>query len=191
MPRITAPTVAEHRDMRRSSLLAAARELLRENGAGGLTMGALATATGISRPAVYEYFPSTDAVLAHLVVEEMRAWHEQIDRELARAADVEACVRVYVRKSLAYVADGHGTIAAAVESRPMPPQCREELDRLGSTLAAPLEAALRERGVKEPGRTADLVHGVVLAAARRIEAGGSTTAETRAAERFALAGVEA
>ena len=53
-----------------------------------------------------------------------------------------------------------------------------------------LEAALRERGVTDPGRAADLVHGVVLAAARRIDAGGSTTAETRAAERFALAGLE-
>ena len=79
MPRIDAPTVAEHRDMRRASLLAAARDLLREGGSGALTMGALAQATGLSRPAVYEYFPSTDAVIAHLVVEELRRWHEQID----------------------------------------------------------------------------------------------------------------
>jgi AcrR family transcriptional regulator len=190
MPRITAPTVAEHRDMRRASLLAAARELLREGGSSALTMGALATATGLSRPTVYEYFPSTDAVIAHLVVEEMRTWHEQIDRELASAPDVEGCVRRYVRRSLTYVADGHGSVARALEGRTLPAACRVELDRLGSTLAAPLEVALRERGVADPGRTADLVHGVVLAAARRIERGASATAETRAAERFALAGLE-
>ena len=64
MPRIAAPTVAEHRDMRRASLLAAARDLLREGGSSALTMGALASATGLSRPTVYEYFPSTDAVIA-------------------------------------------------------------------------------------------------------------------------------
>jgi AcrR family transcriptional regulator len=191
MPRITAPTVAEHRDMRRASLLAAARDLLRDGGSGSLTMGALASATGLSRPAVYEYFPSTDAVLAHLIVEEMRTWHEQIDRDLAKAPDVEACVRVYVRRSLAYVAEGHGTISAALEGRTMPQACRDELDRLGSTLAAPLEAALRERGLRAPARAADLVHGVVLAAARRIDRGSPAAAETRAAERFALAGLEA
>ena len=67
--------------------------------------------------------------------------------------------------------------------------CRAELYRLGSTLAAPLEVALRERGVHEPGRTADLVHGVVLAAASRIERGSPVTSESRAAERFALAGL--
>ena len=191
MPRITAPTVAEHRDMRRASLLAAARELLRESGSSSLTMGALAAATGLSRPAVYEYFPSVDAVLAHLIVEEMRTWHDQIDRELAKTPDVQACVRVYVRRSLAYVADGHGTIASALEGRTMPPACRDELDRLGSSLAAPLAAALREHGLREPARTADLVHGVVLAAARRVERGGSAGPETKAAERFAVAGLDA
>jgi AcrR family transcriptional regulator len=152
-------------------------------------MGALAQATGLSRPAVYEYFPSTDAVVAHLVVEELRTWHERIDRELARAGDVETCVRTYVRRSLAYVADGHGSVVAAVEGRTLPAACRAELERLGSTLAAPLETALCQRGVRDPGRAADLVHGVVLAAARRIERGAPVTAETRAAERFALAGI--
>lgn len=189
MPRISAPTVAQHRDMRRTEILAAARELLREGGSAGLTMGALAAATGLSRPTIYEYFPSTDAVIAFLVVDEMRRWHDQIDRELARATDVPSAIRVYVRRSLAYVAEGHGSITAALEGRTLPAVCRDELERLGSTLAAPLEVALRARAVRDPARAADLVHGVVLAAARRIDRGASPAAETRAAERFALAGL--
>ena len=54
-------------------------------------MGALASATGLSRPAVYEYFPSTDAVIAHLEAKQAdgslaaraQAVLDEIDREAA------------------------------------------------------------------------------------------------------------
>jgi AcrR family transcriptional regulator len=191
MPRISAATVAENRDLRRGALLDAARAILTEEGASGLTMAAVASAAGLSRPAAYEYFGSVDELVAHLVVGEMVAWRESIDRELAAAADLEECVAVYVDRSLDYVADGHGAIAAALEGRQVPDVCRAELERFGSSLAAPLALALRRRGVVSAERVADHVHGVVLAAARRIEAGSALPTERREARRFALGGLHA
>jgi AcrR family transcriptional regulator len=191
MPRISAATVAENRDLRRSALLDAARTILTEQGAAELTMAAVASAAGLSRPAAYEYFGSVDELVAHLVVGEMVAWRESIDRQLAAAQDLEQCVAVYVERSLDYVADGHGAIASALEGRQIPDVCRAELERFGSSLATPLAIALRARGVASAERVADHVHGVVLAAARRIESGGSLAAERREARRFALGGLAA
>jgi AcrR family transcriptional regulator len=191
MPRISAPTVAENRDLRRGSLLAAARRILTEEGSAGLTMTALATSAGLSRSAVYEYFGSVDEVVAHLVVDEMIAWRASIDHDLASTRDAAEAVEVYLDRSLDYVAGGHGVITSALEGRSIPEVCRAELARLGSSLSAPLAAALRSHGVARADRVADHVHGVALAAGRRIDAGGSAAAERRAAREFALGGLAA
>ena len=58
MPRITAPTVAEHRDQRWADLVAAGQELLVTEGPDAVTMTAVAARAGLSRTAVYEYFLS-------------------------------------------------------------------------------------------------------------------------------------
>src|SRR5690606_19635538 len=55
MPRITAPTVAEHRKAQQRALLDAAREILAETGRPP-TFTALAERAGMARPSVYEYF---------------------------------------------------------------------------------------------------------------------------------------
>ena len=63
MPKISAPTVAEHRARQRAALLDAARVLLEEQGYPALTFGALADRTGLARPTVYEYFGSKDDLM--------------------------------------------------------------------------------------------------------------------------------
>jgi AcrR family transcriptional regulator len=138
MPRISAATVAENRDLRRGALLDAARAILTEEGSAGLTMSAVAAAAGLSRPAAYEYFGSVDELVAHLVVGEMVAWRESIDRELAAAADLETCVAVYVDRSLDYSAQA-GALAQCVGHQPVDqrrvvhaggrPHAREHRDR--------------------------------------------------------------
>jgi AcrR family transcriptional regulator len=191
MPRIEAPTLAEHRDRRRASLLAAGRELALSQGGRAVTMSAVAASAGLSRTAVYEYFPSTDALLASLVVAEMGRWTDDITTALAAAPTPEEKVRTYVRASLAYVAEGHHRLAAAILEVPMPPECLEALGHLRDELAAPLAAALDDLGVPDAPRAAAHVHGVVEASTRRIEAGSPAGPEIAAAEEFALGGVRA
>ena len=60
MPKISAPTVKEHRDQVRTRLIDAAENLLRDRGADGLTAGAVSSAAGIARNSIYRYVDSVD-----------------------------------------------------------------------------------------------------------------------------------
>ncbi|WP_433331416.1 TetR/AcrR family transcriptional regulator [Spirillospora sp. CA-294931] len=57
-----------HGDLRRA-LLTAAREMLRDQGASGLSLRALASRAGVSSAAPYRHFPDKDALLAALMTE--------------------------------------------------------------------------------------------------------------------------
>ena len=61
MPRIDAPTVAEHHAQRRAALLAAAEELLAEQGVEAVTPAAVGARAGLARSSVYQYFSSSPA----------------------------------------------------------------------------------------------------------------------------------
>ncbi|MGB8020339.1 MAG: TetR family transcriptional regulator, partial [Candidatus Nanopelagicales bacterium] len=71
MPRIDAPTVAEHHQMRRAALIAAANDLLATEGVEAVTLGAVGAAAGLARSSVYQYFDSTGSLLAELVEQEV------------------------------------------------------------------------------------------------------------------------
>ena len=58
MPKISAPTVAEHRVRQRDALLHAATELLVDGGVSAVTPAAVGAAAGLARPSVYQYFSS-------------------------------------------------------------------------------------------------------------------------------------
>ncbi|HQR04506.1 MAG: TetR/AcrR family transcriptional regulator [Proteobacteria bacterium] len=53
------------------SILEAARQLLSERGADGVTARAVALRTGVSIGSLYQYFPNRDAILARLMDEEI------------------------------------------------------------------------------------------------------------------------
>ncbi|HEX2312387.1 MAG TPA: helix-turn-helix domain-containing protein, partial [Thermomonospora sp.] len=83
MPRISAPTIAEHRARQWRALLDAAGALVAEQGPQALSLAALARRVGLSRPGLYEYFPSRDDLVAALVEERLPRW-------TARVADAVA-----------------------------------------------------------------------------------------------------
>lgn len=59
------------RALMRDDILAAARQLLAENGVAGLSMRSLGRAVGVSAPTLYEYFPAKEDVLDALHAEGM------------------------------------------------------------------------------------------------------------------------
>ncbi|MEU0559297.1 helix-turn-helix domain-containing protein [Dactylosporangium maewongense] len=71
MPRINAATVAEHRAQQRLALLAAARDVLLEEGYAALSFAALANRTGLARPTVYSYFTTKDDIVLALCEAEL------------------------------------------------------------------------------------------------------------------------
>ncbi|HLT97191.1 MAG TPA: TetR/AcrR family transcriptional regulator [Acidimicrobiia bacterium] len=71
MPRIRAETIAEHKEMTRRQVLEAAQELIAEVGSAEISFGEIASAVGIGRTTLYEYFADRDDVIASLVEEEL------------------------------------------------------------------------------------------------------------------------
>ena len=75
MPKIQAPTLALHRELRRQQLMSAALELALSNGADSITVAAVAAKAGLARSSIYEYFASSADLVADLVIEELSLIH--------------------------------------------------------------------------------------------------------------------
>ncbi len=71
MPRIRAESIVEHKQMTRRQILEAAQELIEEVGSADISLGEVATAIGIGRTTLYEYFADRDDIIASLVEEEL------------------------------------------------------------------------------------------------------------------------
>ena len=92
MPRISAPTVAEHRAAQQRALLDAARALLAETGRPP-TFAALAERSGLARPSIYQYFRSADDLLRALVEDVFPRWAATVARAMDDADDDAGRVR--------------------------------------------------------------------------------------------------
>ena len=90
MPRIDAPTVAEHHARRRAALVAAGADLLASGGVEAVTLGAVGSATGLARSSVYQYFDSAPALLAAVVEEVFPRSTAKLRAAVERAATPEA-----------------------------------------------------------------------------------------------------
>lgn len=188
MPRIDAPTLAEHREQRRDALLDAATTLMREEGT--LTMAQVAERAGLSRSAVYEYYRSAADLIADVLVDELAAWIDHLQAAVEGIDDPRDRLSTWIRSALDYVADGRHALVRAAGDATLPPVRRAQVQGLHRQLAGPVIEALREMHVDAPERLAAYVWGVVEAATRQIEAGRPARDEVDAAIAFALAGVD-
>ena len=174
MPKISAPTVAEHREQRRAALLeAAAALILRE---GTFTVAEVATEVGLSRSAVYEYYNSAADLIADVLVDELAEWSATLVAATESVPEPHARIRAWVQAVLEYVRDGRHALVRAAGSVDLPPTRRAQVQAQHRDLIQPLSAAVTELGVDDPAAVAGLVWGVADAAITRIEA-GMTTAE--------------
>jgi AcrR family transcriptional regulator len=89
MPRIRAETIAEHKEMTRRQVLEAAQELIAEVGSAEISFGEIASAVGIGRTTLYEYFADRDDVIASLVEELLAGLSAEMDpaQQLAEVAE--------------------------------------------------------------------------------------------------------
>lgn len=194
MPRITAPTVAEHRDQRRADLVAAGQELLVTKGSDAVTMTAVAARAGLSRTAVYEYFTSTDELVAVVLSDQMVPWQEALRQRLHAAppetGDLDT-VRIYVEVAMGLVADGHHSLVVLLTMDTLTEDVRHRLSAAHAAVAAPVGKALAQIGIRDVDQATNYVHAAIEAAARRITPGQDARAEIAAVTAFTVAGVRA
>ncbi|MCA0336756.1 MAG: TetR/AcrR family transcriptional regulator [Actinobacteria bacterium] len=188
MPRIDAPTVAEHSAQRRAAIVDAAVDLLGREGIAGVTPAAVASAAGLARSSVYQYFSSTDALVAAGVEEAFRRTRVLVDRGQARATTPAERVAAWVDSALDAAVAGHEPMSAYAAAD-LPDACRAAVAELHHGLAAPLVAALEEHGVSSPGPVAELVAGVVVAAAAQVARGQAVRTVRRRTRAFVLAAI--
>jgi AcrR family transcriptional regulator len=166
VPRISEPTVAEHRARQLRTLLDAARALVAEEGIEALSLAALARRVGLSRPGLYEYFRSRDDLVAAIVEEELPRWAALVEGSLDASAGLPGKVESYVRTQLEVMTDGRHAAAVALVEHALAEPARERIRDGHAQLLRPLTAALAEGGIPEPELRAELVQGIVDAAAR-------------------------
>jgi AcrR family transcriptional regulator len=187
MPRIAAPTLAEHRDQRRTALLQAGQALLNELGPTGVTMAAVAARTGLSRPAVYEYFPSTADLLAAVLLEHMEAWTHLVHDAIAQLPDPSDRIDEYVWRSLRFFREDNHQALAFTSEASLPPEVRQRLTDAHQSIIGPLINAITELGVSDAQQAAQFIQGVIEAAARRHST--QIDDEAKAAQQFIRAGL--
>ncbi|MEC9213240.1 MAG: TetR/AcrR family transcriptional regulator [Actinomycetota bacterium] len=194
MPRITAPTVTEHRDQRRADLVAAGQELLVTEGPDAVTMTAVAARAGLSRTAVYEYFTSADELLAVVLSDQMVLWREAL-RQRLHAASFETgdldTVRIYVEVAMGLVADGDHSLLVLLTMHTLAKDVRHRLSAAHAAVAAPVGEALAQIGIRDVDQATNYVHAAIEAAARRLTPGQDARAEIAAVAAFTVAGVRA
>ncbi|MBO2456974.1 TetR/AcrR family transcriptional regulator [Actinomadura violacea] len=190
MPRITAPTVAEHRARRHTALQAAARDILLADGAQAVTPAAVGARAGLARSSVYKYFGSTGDILAQLAADVFAAWTGRL-RAATDAADPAdgqdgpgARIAAYVRGHLEFARSDDRRVTDAIAAAGLPAECLDWVAAQQRALVAPLREALADRGDPDPEATAALILGTLDGAARLIDAGRDPAAVTDAALAF-------
>src|SRR6266567_3021228 len=150
MPKISAPTVAEHRARQRAALLDAARLVLEEQGYPALTFGALADRTGLARPTVYEYFGSKDDLVVALCEREIGRQAELVRSRLEGASGPRERVAAFVRAQLDLAVEEPRLVAPPGAEVPVGAAARARIrelhQRLASTLTVALPSIQRELG---------------------------------------------
>jgi AcrR family transcriptional regulator len=100
MPKITAPTIAAHRAQTRERIMEAVDELIRSQGIDRVSMTDVANAAGITRTALYNYFPDKPALLLAFTEQVNSAFVERYRRELPSGVSAARRLSAFLRLQL-------------------------------------------------------------------------------------------
>ncbi|SDH63207.1 DNA-binding transcriptional regulator, AcrR family [Sinosporangium album] len=101
MPRISAATIGEHRAQTRDRILEAVARLARRQGIDTISLTDVAGEAGITRTALYNYYPDKAALLLGFTERVTSYFIESYERELPSGASPADRLRAFVRLQLA------------------------------------------------------------------------------------------
>jgi AcrR family transcriptional regulator len=170
MPRISAPTVAEHRAAQRTQLLSAAEALIREQGIDAVNPRTVGEQAGLARSSVYEYFGSRDDILVAVAIEAIGRWNAEIEASLSGLSGAERLER-FVHQTMQMAGDGHHELATRLSQAQLSPTKVEDIRSLHTTLLHPIEHAFSDLGVEHPTIDVYLTQGLLNAGVQLVEHG--------------------
>ncbi|QBI55751.1 TetR/AcrR family transcriptional regulator [Streptomonospora litoralis] len=112
MPKISAPTIAAHRAQTRERILEAVAALTRVQGIDEISMTEVAAEAGITRTALYNYFPDKPALLLAFTEQATSDFVDRYHRELPAGAAAAERLETFVRLQVEALAE-HPHPAAA------------------------------------------------------------------------------
>lgn len=191
MPRIAAPTIAQHRAAQRAALLRAGEAALLEAGLPGVSPRSVCERAGLARSSFYDYFPSRDDLLVAIAIDAIERWDAEIAEALADVAPGRARLTAFVDATMAMAGDGRHEIAGALRDAPLNPSRLEDLMVLHDRLMSPLTEVLAEIGVEDPRTTAALVQGALGAGIQLVAHGVDHREVAASVRRLLEAGIVA
>jgi AcrR family transcriptional regulator len=111
-------TVAERRDAKVASIVAAAWELAHREGIGGVTLHGLARAVGMRQPSLYAYFDSKNALFDAMFADGNRRLLERVEA-VRLPKDPRAAVKAFMRAFVRFVVEDP-TRSLLLFQRPIP-----------------------------------------------------------------------
>lgn len=107
MPKIAAPTIAQHRELVRHRLFTAFGELMRERGYDAITLADVAAAAGVSRTAIYNHVRDKETLLVDFASDQTARYVEALTRATDDTDDpvrqLEEFIRSQVRLRRVYL----------------------------------------------------------------------------------------
>lgn len=203
MPKITAPTVHEHRARMNERLVDAAENILREGGVQALTAGAVAKEAGIARNSIYRYVDSVDDLRLRVLERNVPRWRAAvfsgIPEDLAPLDRLVAFARASVRESKSNTShawlvglyraprrggthgthgahDTHGVHDGEVQ------RARADVRGIHDFITGFIESAWREAGAPDPELRAAFTRVIIFQAFRCVAQGADTAATMNAME---------
>lgn len=190
MPKIDAPTVAEHRAQKERAILDATVDLLVSQGQDAVTPAAVAERAGLARTSVYQYHPSSASLVATAVEELFRLAEIEVGESLAGVGgDPAARLTAYVSAMLRLAQAGHSP-NRPISLHGAPEGCRARVRTLHDRLMEPLAGIVAEFGAHNVRVVTAIAAGAIQGAVALVEHGAdldATTDETCAFLRRALA----
>ena len=176
---------------RQEAILRAALELISQEGSEAVSMAVLAKKTGLSRPAIYQYFASREHVLAELVINEMADLSNTIDRLVEGLDDPMERVRVWIHYCLAHLASDQHAAIRKISMDSLPEDQRGVVRALHAYFTTTLVSPLGELGIADAAAFAGMIFGSVASCAERVTGGADFVTEASALEKFVVSGIEA
>lgn len=118
MPKISAATIAEHRAQTRERILDAVSALTRQRGVDSVSLTEVAEAAGVTRTALYNYFPDKPALLLAFAEEVtglfMRRYEEQVTADDTAAERLDRFLRLQLEGIVEHPHPASGELSATL-----------------------------------------------------------------------------
>ena len=171
MPKISAPTVAEHRAAQHAALIRAGEAVLTADGLAGVTPRSVCEHAGLARSSFYDYFKTKDDLLVAIAIDAIERWDVEIEQKLADSEPGLPELRRFVDATMEMAGAGRHAIAGALRDANLSPTRFEDLMALHDVLLRPVIRVLTDLGVPADGSATMLVQGVLGAGVQLVSHG--------------------